>query len=209
MSDDFLSKSAFAALLRVHPSRISQFLSEGKIYGDAIFGKGRRAKIRVSVAREQLSRSLDATQRLTANAKAALGNDPPPSAPATTIVEQVQRERLVALEIANERAREERAQRIGIYTRTEDLRRELGRVAAEMQAVFEGALNEFANAIAAESNLAPRDALHLLQQTYRRVRERKAAEHSSRAESLPSTIEDITPSSAIDSAPVGAQEAAL
>lgn len=59
-----VSKGEFAALLGVTPGRVSQYISGGKLDGDALVGEGRSARIRVDVAREQLRRRLDIGQRL-------------------------------------------------------------------------------------------------------------------------------------------------
>ena len=62
-SGDIVTKSAFASLIGVSAGRVSQFLSEKKIFGDALVGEGRCARIRVSVACQQLKRNLDISQR--------------------------------------------------------------------------------------------------------------------------------------------------
>ena len=46
----------------------------------------------------------------------------------------------------------------------------MGRIASRMVAAFDGALGEFASAIAAKSNLSPRDALHILRSAFHEVR---------------------------------------
>src|SRR6202044_1433319 len=54
----------------VSAARVSQWLSDGKLTGEAIVGHGLRARIRVDVARAQLKRRLDVNQR--ASEEAAL-----------------------------------------------------------------------------------------------------------------------------------------
>lgn len=61
---DVMPKGQFATLCGVSAGRVSQWISEGKIGGDALVGEGRTARIRVSVAQEQLQRRLDVGQRL-------------------------------------------------------------------------------------------------------------------------------------------------
>lgn len=58
-----ISKQEFAARRGVTPARVSQWLAEGKITGEAIVGSGRHARIREDVACLQLERRLDAGQR--------------------------------------------------------------------------------------------------------------------------------------------------
>ena len=62
ISGEVVSKGQFAALRNVSPSRVSQWISEGKIKPDALVGEGRNAKINVAVATRQLRDSLDIGQ---------------------------------------------------------------------------------------------------------------------------------------------------
>jgi hypothetical protein len=93
-----LTKAGFAAQLGVSRSRISQWISAKQIYGDALVGEGRTARIRVVTACAQLKKTLDISQRL-ANGRAKL-NDPGTAADATstsdvTIEDQIKAERLL------------------------------------------------------------------------------------------------------------------
>jgi hypothetical protein len=191
---DIVTKSAFADLTRVHQSRVSQWISQKKIFGDALVGEGRHARIRVSVALEQLKRGLDVAQRIGANGKARLDLAPLPSgarldaATPAGIDDQLKRGRLEQLELANERAREERAARAGVYMRTEDARREMGRLAAKMITLFEGSLSEIANALASQFNIPSREALHEVRTAWRSIRERLAENEARLVSSLPTLV---------------------
>ncbi len=192
---DVISKLAFASLVGVSPGRVSQFLSQKKIFGDALVGEGRHARIRVSVALEQLRRNLDLDQRLGANGRVQLDVPAAPAAPdsndaAPKLEDDIRRQRLEQLELANEKAREEKAARAGIYAKAADVRQELGRTAAHMIAVFDGALAEFATAIAAHSNLPARDALHILRTAFRTIRARQNQIEMEAITGLPELIED-------------------
>jgi hypothetical protein len=59
-----------------------------------------------------------------------------------------------------------------------------------MVAAFDGALGEFASAIAAKSNLSPRDALHILRSAFHEVRARNSQRERQAAEALPKLIDD-------------------
>jgi hypothetical protein len=197
MTTDVVTKSKFALLVGVSPGRVSQFLSEKKIFGDAIIGDGRHARIRVSVALEQLKRSLDLSQRLGANGRARLDDAEigsrlagVPAAVADTVENNIKAQRLEQLELANERAREEKAARSGLYVKADDTRQEIGRVAARLLIMFDGALGDFATAIAAQSNMSARDALHLLRTTFRVVRDRNSEIEIKAAAEFPALIED-------------------
>src|SRR5260370_22583557 len=61
---DIVSKSQFATLTNVSCARVSQWVTEGKISGAALVGTGRRARIRVNGALEQLRRKIDVGQSL-------------------------------------------------------------------------------------------------------------------------------------------------
>ena len=59
--DHVLSKQSFAELVGVTPDRLSQYLAEGRIGGEAIAGVGRHARINVAVAEAQLKGWFDIT----------------------------------------------------------------------------------------------------------------------------------------------------
>ncbi len=183
MEPDLVTKTKFAELSGVTPGRVSQWLRARKIYGDAIVG----ARIRVSIARQQLKETLDLNQRLGANGRVRFDDDPTSADP---LEAGIKRARLEQLELANEQARAVREARAGRYTETDDARRELGRIAARMVSMFEGALSEFATAIAAKSNLPARDALHILRTTFRTVRERASTAEAARARALSSMVDE-------------------
>jgi hypothetical protein len=207
---EIATKSEFAALAGVSAARVSQWISTRQIWGDALVGEGRHARIRVEVAREQLRRNLDLNQRLGANGKARLGgagaHASESAAPAEglsagcsgapvpdRIEEEIKRARRDQLVLANERAREHAAARAGRYLIAEDSQQQMGRVAASMVATFEGALPELALALAAKSNLSSRDALHLLRETWRSIRARASEADAKAAAALPALIEDAPP----------------
>src|SRR5690349_19821749 len=59
-----VSKSKFAELIGVTKGRVSQYIADRKIFGDALVGEGRNAQIRVDLAKAQLRQKLDIGQRL-------------------------------------------------------------------------------------------------------------------------------------------------
>ena len=145
----------------------------GRSYGDALVGDpGRRKRIRVDIAREQLKQTLDPSQRLGANGKARFDDEP--AGDRVSLDSDIRRARLEQLELANERARMLREVETGRYIRSDDVRQEMGKIAGRMLTAFEGALGEIATAIAAKSDLPARDALHILRTTFRGIRERAA-----------------------------------
>jgi len=183
-----VSKQEFAALVKVSPSCVSQWIARQKITGDALVGVGNRARIRVDVAREQLRQTVDIDQRL---GKTPWEATPEPMGEAEDTIEgRIKQQRLEQLALANALAREEAAARSGRYVKAEDARREMGRIAARLMTVFEASLSEFANAIIAAQPATPREASRLLRETWRQIRERQAKAIGDEALGLPVLEED-------------------
>jgi len=183
---DVVAKSRFAELANVSAPRVSQWITDGKISGEALVGEGRRARIRVSVACAQLKRSLDISQRFGNGITTKLDHplpDPPESAgvaspapspnspaPLEPIEEQLKREKLEQLQRLNRRAAREEAKKNGRLTDADLARQQMGRVAAQIVTIYDGGATEIANAIASAFNLPPRDVVHLLRSEFRKVR---------------------------------------
>lgn len=189
---DITSKSGFAKLVGVSAPRVSQWLREGKISGDALVGSGHRARIRVAVAKEQLRRNLDPVQHLGAAGRAQLdgkGTDAP-SAAEFTVEAEIKAARLQQLALSNAKAAAEAAAQSGRYVLAVDARQELGRVAARLMSTFEASFTEFANAIMASSPATSRDALRTLRATWRTIRMRQAKVAGGEAVALPPLLDD-------------------
>lgn len=120
-----VTKGKFAEMRNVTAGRVSQWIAEGKIHGDAIEGEGRSAKINVAKAYEQLDGNLDALQ------VAAQGKVPdqpllpdqgaPQSAapPQPTEQQRINAARALTTEISAERALREFDHEKGRYMITE------------------------------------------------------------------------------------------
>lgn len=198
---DILTKKAFAEMTGVSAACVSKWISRKKISGDALVGKGCRARIRVAVAREQLKRNLDVDQRtsLGMGAKARLDAQKPAASAQEAIAEaasatsevdektiegRIKAARLRQLALFNAKAEEEAAARSGRYVRAEDARHELGRVASRLITLFESSLPEFANAMAVKPPASSRDALSALRAVWREIRIRSAKTMGAEAESI-------------------------
>jgi len=188
MQEQIVSKQQFAVLAGVTPSCVSQWIARQKLSGDALVGRGNRARIRVDIAREQLRQTVDIDQRL--------GRTPwettpePPGEVEDTIEGRIKQQRLEQLALANVAAREEAAARSGRYVLAADAQRDMGRVAAPLMTIFEASLSEFANAIIATPPATPREASRLLRETWRQIRERQANAIGAEALVLPVLEED-------------------
>ncbi len=158
---ELVSKGQFAVLTNVSKGRVSQWIAEGKIDGDALDGEGRDAKVRVPIALAQLKKRLNIDQRFgnglgarldlrlvsprTTNRAGRSG-----TASAATVEEKIALERLEQLQRNNRQAAKEEATRAGLLTDAEDARRQFGRIAQSMVTVFEGALTDLATSISAQ-----------------------------------------------------------
>jgi hypothetical protein len=187
MTKDIVTKGRFAMLAGISRARVSQYLTDGQISGEAIVGRGHRARIRVAVAMEQLQRNLDASQHLGANGRARVGS----GGDDDTVEDAIKRARLEQLELANEHARAVREANAGRYVLADDVRQQMGAIAGRMVGMFEGSLGEFATAIAGKFNVPARDVLHILRTTFRTVRERATKTESGIGKALPATVDDV------------------
>ena len=188
MTDEIVTKKQFAALAGVTPGRVAQWLKSGQVGGDALVGRGHRARIRVAAAMRQLSRNLDVVQHLGANGRAqvdANGGEVP-----DTIETGIKAARREQLALSNGKAAAEAAARSGRYVLAEAARQETGRAVAGLLAVFESALGEFANAVMAEPPKTQRDALRTLRTAWRAIRNRAAKAKGAEAAGLPPLVEE-------------------
>ncbi|MDR6952305.1 hypothetical protein J2X65_001660 [Ancylobacter sp. 3268] len=202
MDADVVSKGQFATLCNVSAGRVSQWIAEGKITGDALVGEGRGARIRVQVAQSQLRQRIDIGQRfgngLDTNLQPAPSSAMLQPAPATSstptplagdpVEEKIKRERLREIEYRNRRNAEQELQSRGTLMLREDAAREMAKIATGMLTVFEGAMPDFAAALAAQFGLPQRDILHLLRRELRGVRERAALAARKHAAELPAEV---------------------
>lgn len=218
---EIVSKSAFARLSNVTPGRVSQWLSEKKIYGDAIIGEGRDAQIHVARARAQLRLHLDISQRM-GNGLSTQIDGPAPIAPTAApqllpiepvpsaqvlpfqrpaapepvrdpIEEQIKRERLETARRTNRKMAEEEAARSGRYVLAEDAGRQVGKSIAQVLSSTDGWNAELASKISAKFGLPQRDVLHLIRSEYREFRATLSAAMRQQAEQLPDQVEDELP----------------
>lgn len=126
---------------------------------------------------------LDLGQRLGANGKALLAGSLLP------IDADIKAARLRQLTLANERAAEEARLRAGSYVAADDAKLEMSRIAGRLVAAFEGVMPELAAAVAAQSTLSQRDALHLMRGAWRAARARLSGVEVEAAIHEPETLE--------------------
>jgi hypothetical protein len=181
MADEIVSKSEFASIAGVSKPRVSQWIADGKISGDAIVGHGHRARIRVSVAQAQLGLRLNVLQRISHSATPP-GDD-------HTFDERIKAERLAQLQHANARAAEDAALRAGTYVKADDVRQQFGAVASRLMTSFESAFMPMANSIVAAKAQTPNEVLRALRAAWLEVRAKAAKAQGEEALAIPPMIE--------------------
>jgi len=190
--DEVVSKQSFAELIGVTPARLSQYLAEGRISGEAIVGVGHHARINVTLAQAQLKSRLDITQRI-ANGRARLDGTA-----AAAVEDDIKAERLAQLRHFNQRAAEEAALRAGAYVRASDVRQQFGTIAARMLSTFEASFAPIANAIIASRAETPRDVLRAMRSTWRDFRAQAAKAQGEEVFALPPLIDEDADDAAVE-----------
>jgi len=216
-SADTMTKGAFAAHIGVSAGRISQYIAEGKIYGDALDGEGRAAKIRPAIAQRQLQKTLEPSQRFGANGQAALNTPmrqsaldlsgrsraavaPPPAFPdepdlliKDDVADKLAAERLRQQQIKTAQLEREEALEIGRYVLAEDARRQIVKAVTEAFKVMELSVPTMAKAMAADFGVPMHDAMHALLKAFREARAKAAKDFSAAAAELLEHVEDEQP----------------
>ncbi|WP_099864719.1 hypothetical protein [Pararhizobium haloflavum] len=198
-----LTKAEFAAHINVSKARVSQLVKDGVIGPDCLAGEGRSARVIVARAVQEIRRKRDVGQSVGNGLTTRLDEapvqtdafvaEPIPTREVQprldTVEDQIKREKLAHQRMVNRRAAEEEETRRGSLMPTDAARVEMTQIAATMMQIFEGALPEFATAIAGKFELPQRDVLHELKQVYRDVRKAAEARERRRAASLSATEE--------------------
>ena len=205
-ASDIITKGEFARRREVSPGRVSQWISEGKISDAALVGVGREQRIRESIAVAQLRARTDTGQRFGNGAKTSLDLRPPapgaapaaatPGAPGGEVIpirddvaSKIQLARLEQLERQNRRDAEEEAHKRGLYVYSGDVSRAMTKMLRDVLGAMDGALPDFATAIAARFELPQRELLHLLRAEFRTMRGRIAATNAALAGELDQAVE--------------------
>ncbi|HEV2366026.1 MAG TPA: hypothetical protein VGS12_17715 [Caulobacteraceae bacterium] len=186
-----VSKAAFAKLIGVSRTRISQYCREGRLGPEVFEGEGRQARIRVAVALQQLASRLDPGQRLGNGLGTRLDGADARSAPAPPdeVGERLKATKLERDLLALARAKEEALARRGVLMRAADVRAGYSRAVVTVISAFEGGLGELAQRISAQFKAPPRDALHLARSWYRDTRTKAAAAVRGQVDAAPKMVE--------------------
>lgn len=206
---DIMTKGDFAALIGVSPGRVSQYIADGKIHGPALAGEGRSARVVVSVAQQQLQRTLEPSQRFGANGAAlrtvapAQHHAAPPAprreprrgddagsekfTPADELADlRIRRERIIT-------EREERNEQleIGRYMLAADVRREMAKAVTSAYLVMEQGIAEMAADLSSKYELPQKDVQYALMASFRNIRTNASRSFKEKAEREPEFVEDV------------------
>lgn len=203
-------KSEFANLCNVSNARVSQWLSEGKIDGEAIVGTGQRAMLDVEKAQEQLKLRLATDERYGLNglgtkldtpinngARGAQENGAARSArvipegeTVVTTDEQMKEVKLKQQQLLLAKMAYADLALKGVYASTREAAGGFSKVATEMMSIVEGWFPDLASAHAAKFQISQRESLHLTREEFRKVRDQMAAVWRGLASKLPKIIDE-------------------
>lgn len=194
-----VSKGEFAKRLGRSNGAVSQWIKNGIIGGDAIVGKGQRAKLNLEIALQQVRERLDVGQRggngyntnleegadlLSAAAQEVA--EPEKNFPSSSseqsgggglkqpsAADQLQHEKLKKARRDNERDEERRLKEVGIFTSTEEAAAAAVGLAHEFIRALDRAVPVVSQAMAEQFEGVPmRDATLFISKQFRVIRER-------------------------------------
>lgn len=206
-----LSQAKFADHMGVTRAAVSQWKAKDILRDDAFTLPGKKGKLIVAVAVDQVRRNRNIGQSLGngietrtstdaapqqhdgANEVAPIlpvsdASEPPTIAPPEpkrdTVEDQLKRARLEEQHRKNRMGAAEEARQQGKLMSSEDAREQMARVAVMMLQIFEGSLTDFAASIASQFSVPQRDVLHLLKNEFRQVRQSATQKERARLASL-------------------------
>lgn len=195
-----MSKTAFAAHIRVSQARVSQYIRDGIIGAEAMVGDGRNARINAEVAIAQIASRRHVGQALGNGLQTRLDDQPaaghendeprfdmPPRVVDTATL--IQQERLEQERRKNRLATVDEAERLARLVPVDDMRREVGRSLQRLADVYNGMVPDIASAVAAKFSVPQRDVEHLVRGVMRDKRAAAAAREKNAAAGLPETVE--------------------
>lgn len=202
------SKSAFATRINVSPSRVSQYIAEGKLGPACLEGDGRGAKVKVAAALAALKMTLDISQRMAngaatrlSGASSSVGGKPLAT---PDVSDEIQREKLREIQMRNEDRERERAIAAGQYVHVSQHRAAVTDVVRVVLNALDAEVPTLATRLAASLEADGRRVRHELPTGVRVIREAIAARLTAMAADEPATVED--PAASPADADIGAAE---
>jgi transcriptional regulator with XRE-family HTH domain len=189
-----ISQRAFASRVGVSKQRVSQWLHDKKIDGDAIVSQGGRVLILAEPAKAQLRQRLDASQMTGNGLDTRLRPEaeqlaPPPTAE-PTIEDEIKREKLTILRAERRKVLEEESARAGRYCVVDDVKRSFGQIYQRQMTMVVALFDEVAAATAVRFQLPSRDVVHFARTKLYEFRVRVARQLRAEADAMPEFVED-------------------
>jgi hypothetical protein len=178
-----VSKSQAAKILNVSKTRITQYLHDGRISGDAVIGEGRHAKIDIDLARAQLNDRLAAAQIGVNGLETQL------DASSESLGEQIKAERLAQEKMKTRRMEAEEKELHGHWMLTADVVPQFNRIVTEMMITFEDAMKDMAAAVAVEMQVDRRRVLVAMRGEFLAWRHREVERRKLAAAEIPELAE--------------------
>lgn len=178
-----VSKSQAAKILNVSKTRITQYLHDGRISGEAVVGEGRHAKINIAIARAQLNDRLAAAQIGVNGLETRLADDD------ASLGEQIKAERLAQERMKTRRMEAEEKELHGHWVLASEVTGAMNRIVTEMIVAFEDAMKDMAAAAAAEMQVDRRRVLIAMRQQFTAWRHREVERRTLALAEIPETVE--------------------
>ena len=188
------AKSSFAARINVSPSRVSQYIAEGKLGPDCLEGEGRGAKVKVAAALAALKVTLDISQRMGNGATTRLSGAAAPaggvSLATPDVSDEIQREKLREIQMRNEDRERDRAIAAGQYVHVTHHRAAVTDVVRVVLNALDAEVPSLATRLAASLEVDGQRVRHELAAGVRTVREAVAARLAAMAAEAPALVND-------------------
>lgn len=188
---ELATKTAFAQMMGVGKSAVSNWITEGILTSDAFQGEGRRAKVIVEVARAQVERNRDPGQSVGNGLKTGgvPTRKPVEPQPDDGVETQIKQQALLERQFRNRKFAEDEALRQQQLLSKDHVEREMRRVIGQMLNQIEGQFPDLANDIAKACDVPQKDVQHALKKGFHKVRAKVAKENADKAASLPELVE--------------------
>lgn len=165
-----VTKGDFARIRGVSPGRVSQWIAEGKLHGEALIGEGRSAQINLDKAQEQLGGTLDFDQ----HQAQALAKPAAPTASLTPEQQRIHAVKAETAEIELRRLKREELEQQGILVNAMQARQAWGRELSELVAAIEQWLPDAAAQLEKQLQVDHKQGTTILRHAFRDFRAKRA-----------------------------------
>lgn len=199
---DVRTKSEFANLCNVSAARVSQWIGEGKISGNALIGEGRKARVNVEIALQQVGIRRDVGQAFGNGLKTRLdlGDEFPnhnkdinfhsSAAIANNAQEKIVIEKLRQSQITTAQLERKEKEYRGEYIKADELQVSVNKAVSLAMRVMDSALQDMAMKLSSEFEINNRDALSVLKGCWKATRQNASEKYTEIQDCVNELIED-------------------